>query len=479
MKKERKEQDWPNILAHYNQTNAWMESLILDPEGLRYLTQKTPLKVRQEHEARIERTRSFLHHLGNPQEHYRAIHVTGTSGKGSVATMTANLLGEVNPSVGLHVSPYVQVPNEKLIVDGRMLTPTEYIEQVDAFRSFYDAYQAKPEDRPKYAEIWTCLTHLVFANKKVDWGVIEAGMGGRFDASNIINSSVSVITNVDFDHVPELGPSLTDIAWHKAGIIKPGRPVVTGVTQPELLNIVEQEAIANSSRVYIIGRDFGARGVKVLDEGTVASLFTPFGEYREVAIGLKGNFQAENAAVALIAAQLVLDSEGKHLHQDQIRHALKSVNMPGRFETMQQIPLTVIDGAHNPAKIASLATLLRESFADRKITLIIGMLKNKDVQQSLSALVPNVHKIIATEPHVIGKPSMNAEEMAEIVKNVNSKIEVMTYPDVNEAIEAGLLLNKNNKKGMIVITGSIYMLGEAREYWYPREQLLYKLEYSQ
>ncbi len=450
-------------------TTNWLDSLIKDPKGLHYFTRKSREQRYVQPEHRLQRTTQFLNFLGNPQDTYRAVHVTGTSGKGSVATMTATLLQQtIQPRglyVGLHVSPYIQVPREKLIIDGYMVSDSEYRAAVADIKKQYEQYcrHIQPSDMPNYGEVWIALTHRLFSRHAVRWGVIEVGMGGRFDPTNILNTRVAVITNVDYDHVDVLGPKLEDIAWNKAGIIKRGIPTVTGVTQPELLRVIREEARKQHSELWVIGTQFSVRNVRLRDNGVVADILTPRRRYTNLFISMCGAFQATNAAMAICAAQLALQEEGIDLSEEQVRAALGNVSMVGRFEIMQQDPLVVLDSAHNPAKMKALSELLRAQYHNKKITLIIGMLKTKDVLASIRPIIPLAHRIIASESVVLGKPSLPAAEMKAIINAHFPHQKVDIEPDVQKATHLAIQKLQGKSGAMIVITGSMYMLGKARE----------------
>lgn len=472
-------ENWSTILSSYQESSQWLESLISDPLGKNYLIPKTPETIKLTGEEKLLRTEGFLDYLGNPEKSYPSIHVTGTSGKGSVCEYASNLLVQVHPSVGKYTNPYVQIPNEKIAISGKLISPSHFARYVNAFRILYDNY--KPitdfESKLKYAEAWTCLAHFIFDQEKVNWTVIECGVGGRYDSTNIINTAVSIINSVGYDHTFELGSSLHDIAWHKSGIIKPHKPVVVGVIEPDILKVIKEEAYKNNSPLFQLNKDFGYDIVSNNNREVVADFFTPFGTYKKVSIGLQGNYQAHNAVVALTAVQLALQLENNSLNDGDIRNAMKATNLIGRFETMQTDPLVVLDGAHNEAKLSALADLLNSNYSNYEITLIIGMLKNKNILDSLSPILPLAKKVIATEPTVKGKPVLPSKEMREIVSELAPNAQVKSIPNVKDAIDSALI--SSGKQGnMIVITGSLYMLGQAREYWYPKETVLEDLEYS-
>lgn len=468
------------IIEEYNAACNWLFSLVTDPSGNRYLIEKSPAQRRAEYEEQLKRTAAFLDFLGNPQDSYKSIHIAGTGGKGSVTTMIGSLLQETGFRVGVHTSPYLQVPNEKLLVNGKMIAPSKFSSLINYFRQRYQKFVSRyPDLTPHYAEAWVAMVHLYFAQQQVDWGVIETGMGGRFDPTNVLSPELSVITNVDFDHVPQLGTTLEEIAYHKAGIIKPGVPVVTGETKTAALDIIQSEALKKNSSFFRLGQDFNVDVKTINETGSVVDITAPFHRYPDIKINLPGIFQPQNAAAAITAVdilsfrhQIPLSSE----KSEKIERALQSIEFPGRMEKVQDRPPVILDGAHNPQKMESLARSLRVVYGDRTYTLIVGMLATKDASASIAHLLPNVYRVIATSPHVFGKPSMKIEDMAGLIRTVDPAKEVETADNVVDAIRRALDGAAPNE--LIVVTGSIYMLGEAREYWFPARNILREAEYG-
>ncbi|MCR4326896.1 MAG: Mur ligase family protein [Candidatus Roizmanbacteria bacterium] len=437
---------------------TWLDSLITHPEGIH--KDYAPNKTRRTYEERLNRMQKILEVIGNPQRAYKAVHITGTSGKGSVATMTAALLQQSSHTVGLHTSPYLQLPTEKIQLNGSQIDMPLFKSYITALRKMI-AYT-----NPTYGQAWTALVHLVFREEPMEWGVCEARMGGRYDETNLINSRVSVITTVDYDHVKQLGPHLTDIAWHKAGIIKHGMPSVTGVTNPKLLAVMQAEAKEKNSDLYCFGEDFTASDVVVHDQGITATIATPFGTYSNLYINLSGRYQAQNAACALMAAQLALQGENKKLQEANVRQAFKTVQIPGRFEIMQQQPLCVLDGAHNPAKMEALSELIAQRYHHKAITLLVGVLESKDTKRTIAPILPYASRIIVSEPHVKGKLPLSAQQLTQVITSMNSHIPVTIVKEPLKALVYALK-NIDNTNSMLLVTGSLYLVGNIREHWHP------------
>lgn len=467
---------WQEIRARYGAALGWLESLITDPKGERYLLPQTQGEIRRAQEAGLARMTRFLDYLGNPQQARHTAHIAGTGGKGSVATMIAAILQASGVSSGLHTSPYLQVPNEKLVANGRMIAPSGLAELIEEFRPLYEGYAARfPDDRPKYGEAWVALTHLFFRRMGVRWVALETGMGGRFDPTNAGDYDLSVITNVDFDHVPQLGTTLADIAWHKAGIIKPGKPSVTGETKPQALEVIEREAASQGSELFRLGHDYHVENTRHQDRVVIANVRTPFGSIDDLYVSLMGDYQATNAGTAIMAAFLLRQRHGLAVTEGAVRKAMGGLKVAGRMEAMQTSPLVVIDGAHNPQKMRAAAAALQQDYPRIEKTLVIGMLQTKDALSSLREIVPLARRVIATEARVIGKPTFAAHEIANLARGVQTSVSVTVEPDAQLAIREAIEVTGAGE--MVFVTGSIYMLGRARELWHPQEELLGRLEY--
>ena len=463
------------ILDDYKASYEWLLSLVTDPTGSRYIIEKSLSQRLAEYQKQLERTVALLDFLGNSQDQYKSIHIAGTGGKGSVTMMIGSILGECGLKVGVHTSPYLQIPNEKLLINGKIISPSRFSGLIKDFKQQYEAFVSRyPHLAPQYGEAWVALVHLYFGQQQVDWGVIEAGMGGRFDPTNVLNPEATVITNVDLDHVPQLGTTLEEIADHKAGIIKFGVPIVTGETKPATLEVIKREAAGKNSPLFSLGQDFGVEVKAISETGSIIDITTPFHRYGDVRINLPGIFQPQNAATAITAVDILSRRHQIPLSPEKIGKSLRTIEFAGRMETVQKHPTVILDGAHNPQKMGYLAQSLQAIYGNRDYTLIIGMLATKDAVSSITHLLPKAGRVIVTSPHVFGKPSIKIEEMAALIQNIDPSKMVETADNVTSGIHRALEGAMPDE--LIVVTGSIYMLGEAREYWFPSRDILLKAE---
>ncbi len=464
-----------DVLSKYNESLHWFHSFITDLTGKRYIVEKPSKDRLKEYEEQMQRTKTFLDFLGNPQESFFSVHIAGTGGKGSTSMMIGKILEGVSSKVGVHTSPFLQVPGEKFLINGQMIPPSKLVKTTDDLKAKYEEFKRiHPDISLRYGEMWVAFTYLYFGQSNLDWGVIETGMGGRFDPTNILDPKLSVITNIDLDHVPQLGTTIPEIAWHKAGIIKPGRAVVTREDKEEALQVFRKETKEKGSPLYCFGKDFSWDLLSQSKNGIVIDVNAPYGNYTKVEIPLLGSFQAENAALAIVAVDILAHQYNLDIDSSIINKQLQEIYFPGRMEIIQKEPTVILDGAHNPQKTTALAKSMLELYPGKKYVLICGMLGTKDAQSSITQLLPQAKRVIVSQPQVIGKPGIEATTLAKIVKNTGFQGPVEIYPEVPIAIEQ--TLKKANIDDVILVTGSLYMLGEARNYWVPVENILLNAE---
>jgi dihydrofolate synthase/folylpolyglutamate synthase len=390
--------------------------------------------------------------MGSPESDYPVVHVTGTNGKGSTSRMIAAVLGATGVRCGTYTSPHLEQINERMAIADEPITDEELANQLDALsqlESFLDV-------RATWFELVTATAFRWFADEAVDAAVVEVGLGGRYDATNVADGVVSVVTNVDLDHTEILGTTRPEIAKEKAGIVKPGAVLVCGVSDQEVASIFEAEAVtAGAAAVWKRGADFGADGVRLAVGGRVCDLWTPAHRYEEVFIPLHGAHQCDNAAVGLGAAQAFV---GDVIPDDAVREAFAGVKVPGRLEVLGRHPLVVVDGAHNVAGAAAAGLALGEDFeAVRRIVVVMGCLKRRDPAALVRSLYdPRISTLVACTP-----PSPRAMPASEVVGAAEQAgIEASDEGDVGDALSRALELA--GEDDMVFVTGSLYVVGAAR-----------------
>ena len=465
-----------NILKQFERRVQWLNDRITDPTGVRYLVERTPETRLAEFEDQLARTGDFLAFAGNPQNQYPSIHVAGTSGKGSVTVMLAALLTGMGLKTGAHVSPYLQLPNEKLLLNLQMISPSNFVDAVDAFRAIYEQW-AGGDNHLRYEEAWTALAFFWMARKNVDWAVIETAMGGRFDPTNLIPARLAVITNVGYDHESQIGPSLADIAWHKAGIIKPGALAITAETKPEVLHILQAEADEKEVHLHRLGQDFDFAVHHLNGDGAILTVQGPFNTYKNVEIGMRGKFQPANAALAIAALDLLFAPLQSPISNPQSPTSnllpLKTLQFPGRMEVLQTSPIVLLDGAHNPDKMAALVESVQAIYPGKRAAILFGALKIKNASVMLETLLPIASRFIFAPMDVTGKPASTPGELSTLLHELAPDLPVETA----NSPEAGIAhaLAALTPDDLLIITGSIYFIGAVREHWFPKDTLLQQL----
>ena len=398
----------------------------------------------------LDRIRSLLQFLGDPQLEYPAIHVTGTNGKTSAARMITTLLETIGTSTGAYTSPHLQRVNERITWRGEAIGDDD----LDELLRVVALAEGAMDDRPSYFEILTGAAYRWFADVAVDVAVVEVGVGGTWDATNVVDAPVALVTNVSIDHVEYLGPTRDEIAGEKAGIVQRGATLVLGETDPDLEHLFTARLPA---RVLRRDHDFGVRANNLAVGGRVVDLYTPTGRYDDVFLSLHGAHQADNAAAALVAVEAFT---GERTDDDIVRAAFGSARSPGRLEVVGRQPLVVLDGAHNVAGAHALRAALDEEFATASRTLVVGLLREKEPHEMLTALgVDDAGFVVCCRP-----PSPRALD-PELVANAatdlgvpNDRVEVVDT--VAQAV--GLAIASTPDVGQIVVTGSLYVVGAAR-----------------
>jgi dihydrofolate synthase/folylpolyglutamate synthase len=399
----------------------------------------------------LERMRSIVSAMGDPQLAYPVIHITGTNGKGSTTQMITRLLMAHGLTVGTYTSPHLERLNERMSVNCEPIADDDFAEQIAAIADL----EGITGVRPNYFEAVTAAAYRWFADVAVDVAVVEVGLLGRWDATNVCEAQVAVITNIGIDHTEFAGPTLADIAREKSGIIKPGSAVVIGETDPELVAIF---TAAGGAAHLVRGEDFDVLEQQLALGGRQMDMRTPTTIYPEVFVPLHGRHQADNAVVALTAVETFFASP---VPADIVAEGFAQVLMPGRFEVMGHQPLIVIDGAHNPPGADSCATVFFEDFdpAGRRL-LVVGCLKGRDPRDMLSALRADEFDRVftCTAPTPRGLP---AEELTAAARAIGCD-DVVQVATVEQAIDRA---RKNaTAEDAIVITGSLYIVGAARPY---------------
>ena len=405
----------------------------------------------------LENVTEFLGKIGNPQTAFKTIHVTGTNGKGSVCVFIFEILRKHGLKVGLYTSPHLVNFSERIKINNREIPEKDVLRiGLELKRVMEDMTRENSEKQLTFFEFTTGLAFKYFSEKKVDIVVAEVGMGGRLDATNVINPEVAAITRIGLEHTNYLGSTIPDIAREKAGIIKQGALVVTGERTEDALAVIRSTCDKKGAALRRIGADFEVSAVRQSLRGTK---FDYSGGRKLIALRtrLLGGYQAENAAVAIAAVE-ELAKRGMFISDDEIRRGLTAAKWPGRLDIVSREPLVIFDGGHNPDGVSTTVKVLRE-LGVTPMTFVLGCMDDKDVRGIAKELAPVACKIIITQAKY--KRALQSEKLAVIVgEEYRGPMEVLS--DSAEAFGRGL--GDICGKGLCVI-GSLYVVGEAIQWW--------------
>jgi len=406
----------------------------------------------------LERTYRLLELLGNPQDKLKLVHVAGTNGKGSTTAMISALLRGKGFKVGMYTSPYLEEFEERIQINGVNIQKKRLGQLMDKVKEAVDNVVLEKLNHPTEFEIITCLMFLYFYEEKIDYGVIEVGLGGRLDSTNVITPIVSVITSISYDHINLLGNTLKEIATEKAGIIKDGVPVVIYPQEAEALKVIEKKSLEMNSEIYRINKEDG-KFIKMINEDKSYQIaqINWNGKMLEIELPLLGEHQITNLQLALKTYEVICKCENLEFNEEEIKKAIAKVKWIGRLEVMSREPLVVIDGAHNIQGIKALKENVRKYFKYKDMYLLLGILADKQVHEMVREIVPLAKQVIALTP---------LSDRAEIAEDL--KKEIMLYNTncvAQESYEKALemALKEADKDDLILISGSLYMVGDMRK----------------
>ncbi len=376
----------------------------------------------------LERMQALVAELDSPERCATTVHVAGTNGKGSTCAMIESIAREAGISTGLNTSPHLIDPTERIRINGNEVSEAEFARAFNVVHAAAERLMARNEmdAHPSYFETVTAMGFVLFREARCELNIIEVGLGGRLDATNVVQPELTVITPVSFDHESFLGNTLASIAWEKAGIVKVGAPLVMGRQLPEAEDVIVGRA-----------RELGCRVVRVADHTDL-----------RVEPGLAGEHQIDNAIAAHLAAREL------GIAQDAIHRGLKNVRWPGRLEWMSRAPDLVLDGAHNPAGAAALASFIRVHCAGRPVWIVYGAMRDKAIEEVTTTLFPLADRLILTAPDF--PRALRPEAIRDSVEHPNATI----APTVSEAIQQA---RKAPHDAIVFLTGSLYLVGQARK----------------
>ena len=402
--------------------------------------------------------------LGNPHLKIPCVHIAGTNGKGSTAAMLDSILRAEGLRVGLYTSPHFERINERIRIDGEDISDDKFAAAWTRVHEVIESLLAsgKLGAHPTYFECVTALAFVAFAESGVNLAVYEVGLGGRLDSTNIVAPEVAVITSIDFDHENFLGHSLAEIAGEKAGIIKPGAPVVSSAERPEARTVIAQRARELNARLVEIDAAW-----KVEDRGAAGGCYRALATSDELNAKitleppLAGRFQIRNSLAAATAA-LLLSQRGFPIAIEAIERGIRTARWPGRLERLSDRPAVYLDGTHNPAGAKELLKFWKDNFAGRRISLVYGAMRDKAVDEIAGLLFPAADSVILTEP--LQPRAISAPLLSEMTAHLARESAIVRDPA--EALERAIAMASPDDA--VFATGSLYLVGDLRAYWHRR-----------
>lgn len=421
------------MVMKYNEAFSYLESL--DFRGIKL---------------GLDQTCKLLNRLGDPHKAYPVVHVTGTNGKGSTSALIANIMTKAGISNGLYVSPHLETFRERIQINGQLIEKgrvASIIEQVRAAAESIDAPVT-------YFEFMTAMAFLYFMEAKVKVAIIEVGLGGRFDSTNVVDPALSIITSIGLDHQNHLGSTLKSVAREKSGIVKPNRPLILGVRKKEVADYIVMEAAVKNAPVHHLGKDFNYQRLGSTDIGEVFTFSGADDNFDNLDVALVGVKQIENASMA-VQATLLLRDMGVVAGGKAIREGLSTVFCPGRFENVGGERKVILDGAHNPNAAKALCHSLIERFGAGATDIVFGAMRDKDYRSMIAALIPAAKSFTYFSPDV---------PRAESVQNLAAAHADFSIPykTITQASKVIELIDSSPPDAIFCITGSFYTAGELR-----------------
>ena len=465
-------EDWEEELAERRAEDAHREALddaahtaaVL--ERVEEIYQQIIARV-PEHQVQptLDRVTETLDILGDPQNSYPSVHITGTNGKTSTTRMIDALLGAFGVRTGRFTSPHLVDVRERITIEGDSISPDEFVrtwEDIAPYIEMVDRAHAETDGtKLSFFEVFTVMAFAAFADHPVDAAVVEVGMGGRWDATNVIDAGVGVIMPIAIDHEKWLGSTIREIAEEKAGIIKPGQIVIVAKQQEEALRVIEERAAQVDAIVRLEGRDYEVLDRQLGVGGQMITVRTPAAVYEDVFVPLFGDYQASNAAAAIAAVEAFMG--GRALDAKVVEAGMLSATSPGRLQVVRHSPTIIVDAAHNPAGAHTLGESISEAFDFERVVGVYSAMGDKDIEGVLGEVEPYLDSIVITQ--MSGTRAKPAEEIAQIAREVFGSDRVEVQEDILEAIATAVNLGESGDESApatgVVVFGSVLLAGEV------------------
>jgi len=427
-------------MKSYEEVQRWIDSFV-DYEKIGFDN------IREEFN--LDKLRQVLGKIGNPERDYRVIHIAGTKGKGSICSFVSSILNEAGMRTGLFLSPHIITPRERIQVDGEIISENDFAE---IFNFFMEHLERPANEKYTFFEIYTMVALEYFSRKKVDFAVLEVGMGGRLDATNVARGEFCGISPISYDHTQVLGKSLRSIAVEKSAIIKPGAYCVSSLQRPAAARVVKKRCSTVNAELVSVGKDLKCQINSLSETGSKFDLYTKEDHYKNCQTRLPGIFQVSNAVTALGICEKVL--LGRSSRKSILKKGVKNAFIPGRMEVLLKKPYFVADGAQNADSALNLKNSIEQVFKYDRLILLLGMSRDKDIKGVCRHLAPFADEIVLTRAE--GARAADPLVIGECIK----KRRVKVTPDVASGVREAF--NLASKKDLILATGSFFVIAEAR-----------------
>jgi dihydrofolate synthase / folylpolyglutamate synthase len=412
----------------------------------------------------LERMHWLMERLGHPERLLKVIHVGGTNGKGSTVTYIRSILEEADYQVGTFTSPYVERFNERISINGEPISDEELIQLVNVLVPLVEQLEESELGGPSEFEVITAMALYYFAKvRPVDIVVMEVGLGGRLDSTNVVHPIVTVITTIGMDHVQLLGDTIEQIAAEKAGIIKSGVPVVTAVNQLEALHIIRETAKSRKASIYELGKQFHITKSSSEWDGEHFTFESLFKTFPSVELRMLGKHQQQNAAVALMTALLLRTYYSFLIEEEHFYNGLKKAFWPGRFEVIQQEPAIILDGAHNPEGMKALKETVKQRYKGKNVTVLCAILEDKKMSDMVKELDEFATELVFTTFEL--RKVCDPTRLQEVSKCVNKRVELDWKEYVSDKI------SQMTSDDVLIITGSLYFISQLKPYLLQRVKM--------
>lgn len=402
----------------------------------------------------LSRINKLLDLMQHPERRFKSIHVTGTNGKGSTTAMLSAIFKASGIKAGMYTSPHLSEYTERIVVDSNEISKNEFAQALLHTKAFVEQMANEGFEHPTEFEVLTAAAFYYFAAAGVEYAVIEVGLGGLLDSTNVIMPELAVITNVTLDHTDKCGTTIGEIARHKAGIIKEGIPVVTGA-KGEALAVIRETCGQKQAPLYVLGQDFDGKLQRIKERTQLVEVCVANNkQVFNLVSGLLGFHQVENSALAVMVMAVLMEKDSR-ITAESIKCGAGAARWPARFEIFPGQPVVILDGAHNPAGAKVLRENLARFFPDKEFVFVLGILRDKDADGILSVLISPEDQVVAVRP--VSDRALEPEELALKIKAKH----VVAVPDIRDGIAKARQLAKNN--GVVCIAGSLYLAGAARQ----------------